>query len=577
MKRNGFTLVELLAVIAILAILVIIALPNILGMFNDAREKSFTTEIKEMYKVAEQQWVSDSLHGTGEKVYSNTSNNECANKLDLSGRKNIEYYIRIDKSGKVVEYYATDGTYQYAYEGDALILTDINEVSQIATMDSSTPVISIACDCVNYDFPNGVEADPTKGPVFVVNRNKYYDNLSDALVHASSGQTIKLLDSVYEYNYITIPASVNNLKIDLNGQQVSFNVYDGYAITNNGSVEFINTSTEKPYVDFWYGFENNGTITFNAEGTISSENTFIQNNGTVNIHKGDLGGRESDGIINHGTVNMDGGKVGGYGEGVDNYGTFNMTGGTVDAYHGVVNEPGATMSVTNGSTLSSYTTALTNAAGNTLNISNSTIESIYAYDTFGIKNSGTLNLTNVAVNTATYSSGYKSTGILNYSTGTMTLNNVTITPATSYSNEYGSWSGGTLATAIDNRGTMTLNSTIITSISQKSTGITNSGVLTYKSGSVNQVKTGIEQTGGTFTLGTNDGTVSTTAPSIIASYTGGYGTKITGGTFNFYDGVIKGKGSGYSINGTVTNTPSGYTINKSTASGVESATLIQNN
>ena len=35
MKKQGFTLVELLAVIAIMAILVIIALPNVLKMFND--------------------------------------------------------------------------------------------------------------------------------------------------------------------------------------------------------------------------------------------------------------------------------------------------------------------------------------------------------------------------------------------------------------------------------------------------------------------------------------------------------------------------------------------------------------
>ena len=34
MKKKGFTLVELLAVIAILAILVIVAMPNVLGMFK---------------------------------------------------------------------------------------------------------------------------------------------------------------------------------------------------------------------------------------------------------------------------------------------------------------------------------------------------------------------------------------------------------------------------------------------------------------------------------------------------------------------------------------------------------------
>ena len=38
MNKKGFTLVELLAVITILAILILIALPNIMGLFNDAKE-----------------------------------------------------------------------------------------------------------------------------------------------------------------------------------------------------------------------------------------------------------------------------------------------------------------------------------------------------------------------------------------------------------------------------------------------------------------------------------------------------------------------------------------------------------
>ncbi len=54
MNKKVFTLVELLAVIAILAILVIIALPNVMKLFNDAKEKAFTTELKEIYKVAQQ-------------------------------------------------------------------------------------------------------------------------------------------------------------------------------------------------------------------------------------------------------------------------------------------------------------------------------------------------------------------------------------------------------------------------------------------------------------------------------------------------------------------------------------------
>ncbi len=133
MKKKGFTLVELLAVIAILAILVIIALPNVMGMFNTAKESSFTTELKQIYKVAQQQWMSDSMFTTGEKVY--TRCNGCnGEELNLSGRTELEYYIKIDQSGKVVEFYATDGTYQFAYEGD-LLATNINGVEQVANLD----------------------------------------------------------------------------------------------------------------------------------------------------------------------------------------------------------------------------------------------------------------------------------------------------------------------------------------------------------------------------------------------------------------------------------------------------------
>ena len=46
MKKKGFTLVELLAVIAILAILIILALPNIMSLFNNAKENAFITETK---------------------------------------------------------------------------------------------------------------------------------------------------------------------------------------------------------------------------------------------------------------------------------------------------------------------------------------------------------------------------------------------------------------------------------------------------------------------------------------------------------------------------------------------------
>ena len=144
MKKKGFTLVELLAVIAILAILVIIALPNVMGMFNQAKENSFTTEVKEIFKQAEQQWISDSMMntatityyrvgGSSDAVSDSTPSN--AKAIKLTGRTQLDYYIIIDKAGKVTDYYATDGSYQYSYKGSGLEVENIGDVSKIVAND----------------------------------------------------------------------------------------------------------------------------------------------------------------------------------------------------------------------------------------------------------------------------------------------------------------------------------------------------------------------------------------------------------------------------------------------------------
>ncbi|NLC48258.1 MAG: prepilin-type N-terminal cleavage/methylation domain-containing protein [Tenericutes bacterium] len=113
MKKNAFTLVELLAVIAILAILIIIALPNILKMFNNAKKNSFVTEARSIYKTAQQRFISDG--GTG-FCYSNFNavidGSQCTS-LDMSGRKNVNYLILFGPDGKIYGQIVTDNDYGY--------------------------------------------------------------------------------------------------------------------------------------------------------------------------------------------------------------------------------------------------------------------------------------------------------------------------------------------------------------------------------------------------------------------------------------------------------------------------------
>ena len=113
MKKNGFTLVELLAVIAILAILVIMALPAVLNMFTKARVDTFENEVKTVFRTAQQNYL---LNGGSAITYGNkpASSSVTCRALDMTGNASLKYYIDINGSGQVVKIEATNGTYYYS-------------------------------------------------------------------------------------------------------------------------------------------------------------------------------------------------------------------------------------------------------------------------------------------------------------------------------------------------------------------------------------------------------------------------------------------------------------------------------
>lgn len=150
MKNNkGFTLVELLAVVAILSLLVIIALPNIMAMFKDAKENAFLNECKQIYKTAQSQWMTDSMFNTDSQTYVRCKSGVCPQALKMSGREELEYYVKFNKSGQIVNLYATDGSYQYSYNGPGLKVEDITTAVEIA--NNTTGVLTISCSGVTED------------------------------------------------------------------------------------------------------------------------------------------------------------------------------------------------------------------------------------------------------------------------------------------------------------------------------------------------------------------------------------------------------------------------------------------
>lgn len=93
-KKNGFTLVELLAVIVVLAIIMIIAIPAVLEVMNTARKKSFALYVDKVVTAVQTQYVYDAnsgaIQGAGWYVYS------IKNDLNLSTTGSYEGFVTVN-------------------------------------------------------------------------------------------------------------------------------------------------------------------------------------------------------------------------------------------------------------------------------------------------------------------------------------------------------------------------------------------------------------------------------------------------------------------------------------------------
>lgn len=93
-KKNGFTLVELLAVIVVLAIIMIIAIPSVLDVMNSARKSSFVLYVDKVVTAVQTQYMYDAnggaIAGAGYYVYDITQD------LNLTSTGNYKGYVVVD-------------------------------------------------------------------------------------------------------------------------------------------------------------------------------------------------------------------------------------------------------------------------------------------------------------------------------------------------------------------------------------------------------------------------------------------------------------------------------------------------
>ena len=136
-KKKGFTLVELLAVIAILAVLVIIALPNVLKLFRNAKQNTFITEVQNLVRSAEDKFLTSSLLSGNNTCFDSSSN-----PLDMSGRDDLVYVIKLTKKGKVTEVKVADKSYQLIVtEENGINRAEIGNKYKVETVNSKTTIV----------------------------------------------------------------------------------------------------------------------------------------------------------------------------------------------------------------------------------------------------------------------------------------------------------------------------------------------------------------------------------------------------------------------------------------------------
>lgn len=115
MKRKGFTLVEMLAVIAIIAVLAIVVLPNVLESYRKSRRNNFVTEAREVYKAAKNQYIYDKAKGNNTMTYQRgfeMYSGDNVKQLNLSNRNEYKYVVNINSNGEVVYFIVQDDEYK---------------------------------------------------------------------------------------------------------------------------------------------------------------------------------------------------------------------------------------------------------------------------------------------------------------------------------------------------------------------------------------------------------------------------------------------------------------------------------
>ena len=457
----------------------------------------------------------------------------------------------------------------------------------------------------------------------IVSTNKEYLTLQEAFDESESGDTIQMLRNVttLSTSQSTTISEEKNVILDLNGYTMNSGTEKTFV--NNGTLKIIDSDEEKQGSLIGSGItliENNNNLTveetklstlLTSPQVIDNKGTTVINSSTItaaNIGNGTINNEENAVLkVTDSTIS----KTNEYGNNIVNSGTatfdntkFNHN--TNRSYYNIVNNSNGNITI-NGETYSNGRFMYNNGTGTINDLV--TMGNIVNYggvlnlnnveESNELENSrenGTINITGGNYNGQIYNHGNSNiinatiktyfTGIYNYDTGTVNIEDTTIEITSNSSAIYNGNDGvvniknstlKSIGYGIEIGGTGTINVTGTTNItSTKNYGIYNDSTGTINvTGNTNITSTknyGIyNYSTGTINIGEKDGNVSIETPIITGKTYGVYNNN-NNGILNFYDGVIKGETG--AIYGSVTEVEPGYKIVTNNVENLENATLI---
>lgn len=162
-KKNGFTLVELLAVIVILALVLVISIPAIMGTTGDAKKQSFYLYAQSLYSKTVKQYnedVDDTREALNCKTYNISRDLGISNTGDYKGWVQVKREaVAGDKRVVTINVTRNEGIYHVNYcvvKGDSCTPNTGYSVEEDQTsVDVKETLEEGYTLCVNQEYPDG--------------------------------------------------------------------------------------------------------------------------------------------------------------------------------------------------------------------------------------------------------------------------------------------------------------------------------------------------------------------------------------------------------------------------------------